>query len=104
MIMIGRGRSVQAAALILVVGGAVTAQQKPAPSVTYQHILAGLKDSSSWLTFSGDYTGQRHSPLEQISARNVTGLLPQWVFQTEIQGFPGRGIETTPIVFDGVMP
>jgi alcohol dehydrogenase (cytochrome c) len=103
MITTSRRRRVQAAALILVVGGAVTAQQKPAPSVTYQHLLAGLEDSSNWLTFSGDYTGQRHSPLAQISARNVTGLLPQWVFQTEIQGFPGRGIETTPIVFDGVM-
>jgi alcohol dehydrogenase (cytochrome c) len=27
----------------------------------------------------------------------------QWMFQSDIPGFPGRGIETTPLVIDGVM-
>ena len=71
--------------------------------MTKEDLAAGLKDPTRWLTFSGDYTGQRHSPLKQITPQNVAGLVPQWVFQTDVPGFPGRGIETSPIVVDGVM-
>jgi alcohol dehydrogenase (cytochrome c) len=36
------------------------------PGVSDRDILDGLKNPERWLTYSGDYTGQRHSPLKQI--------------------------------------
>ncbi len=82
----------------------VAGQQQPAlPQIANQDLLEGLKNSSRWLTFSGDYTGQRHSPLKQLTPQNVAGLVPQWIFQTDIPGMPGRGIENTPLVVDGIL-
>jgi len=65
-------------------------------------IAAGLKDPTRWLTFSGDYSGQRHSPLRQITPRNVRRLVPQWTFQSGTYA-RGRGFETTPLALDGVL-
>src|SRR5262245_35545199 len=98
-------RIVRTAVLMIALGGLVmSAQERPAPKpVTNEDLLAGLKDSGSWLMFSGDYTGQRHSPLKQLTPQNVSGLVPQWVFQTTVPGQPGRGIEGTPLVKDGVV-
>jgi alcohol dehydrogenase (cytochrome c) len=70
--------------------------------VTAADIRAGLADPTRWLTFSGDYTGQRHSPLTQITPRNVSRLAPQWTFQTGSFA-RGRGFETTPLAVDGVL-
>ena len=96
-----------AAAAIALAGAAVLslrAQQPAAPlSITAQDLRDGLKNPARWLTFSGDYTGQRHSPLKQLTPQNVAGLVPQWMFQTDIPGFPGRGLETSPLVVDGVL-
>ena len=33
----------------------------PLPPVTAKDLLDGLKNPGRWLTYSGDYTGQRHS-------------------------------------------
>ena len=79
--------------------------EEPARSVkpvTNAQLLAGLKDSSAWLMFGGDYSDQRHSPLTQITPQNVKDLSTQWMFQTDTP-VPGRGFETTPLVIDGVM-
>jgi len=67
--------------------------------VTPQDLLDGLKDSSRWLSYSGDYNGHRHSPLTQIAPENVDKLVPQWTFQTGTLG----SFQTTPIVIDGVL-
>ena len=48
----------------------------PASGVTAADIAAGFADPTRWLTFSGDYTGQRHSPLRQITPRNVRSARP----------------------------
>jgi alcohol dehydrogenase (cytochrome c) len=87
------------AALVLADSPPLTAQ---AGGVTYEDILAGLSDPTRWITYSGDYTGQRHSPLTQITPENVHRLAPVWTFQT---GFDtrGRGFETTPLALDGVL-
>src|SRR5262249_48428438 len=85
-------------ALALGVVAPAAQQLLPYSSITQQNLLDGLKNPSRWLTFSGDYTGQRHSPLKQITPQNVAGLVPQWIFQTDVPGLPGRGIENTPIV------
>ena len=97
-----------AVAAAAALGGAadlsLRAQQTPAsPPITAQDLRDGLKNPARWLTFSGDYTGQRHSPLTQLTPQNVAGLVPQWMFQTDIPGFPGRGLEASPLVVDGVV-
>src|ERR1700674_5171722 len=70
-------------------GGPAQAPLPPAPPmtvrpVTGQDLLAGLKDPTRWLTFSGEYNGQRHSPLTQLTPQNVAGVSAQWMFQTDI--------------------
>jgi alcohol dehydrogenase (cytochrome c) len=87
-------------ALLMVVIGSVTlAAQTASPLVTPQDLLNGLKDPTRWLTYSGDYNGQRHSPLTQITPENVNQLTAQWTFQTGALG----SFQTTPIVIDGVL-
>lgn len=80
---------------------ALTAQQTPAPPlVTAQEILDGLTpDGSRWLTFGGNYSNQRHSPLTQITPANVNRLVPQWTFQTGTLG----NFETTSLLRDNVL-
>src|ERR1700681_4883878 len=72
-------------------GGRPQAPLPPAPPmtvrpVTGQDLLAGLKDPTRWLTFSGEYNGQRRSPLTLLTAQNVAGVRPQWMFQTDVPG------------------
>ena len=81
-----------------VLSGAMPHAQRPA-GVTADDLLAGLKDPSRWLQFSGDYSGRRHSPLTQITPENVKHLAPQWTFQTDL---PGK-FETTSLVLDGIV-
>jgi alcohol dehydrogenase (cytochrome c) len=78
------------------------AASDPLPGVTYHDILKGLEDPGRWLTYSGDYTGRRHSPLTQITPQNVSGLKHQWTFQTGTTT-RGRGFEATPLLYDGVL-
>src|SRR5262245_12880677 len=77
----------------------VYAQERPLTEVTFPDIAAGFKDGSRWLTYSGDYSGQRHSPLTQITPANVRQLAAQWTFQTEL---PGK-FETSSLLIDGVL-
>ena len=79
----------------------VAQQQAPPPAlVTSQEILEGLPaDGSRWLTFGGNYSNQRHSPLTQITPANVNRLVPQWTFQTGTLG----NFETTTLVRDNVL-
>src|SRR5437763_8832169 len=79
---------------------ALTAQQTLPPLVTAQEILGGLTpDGSRWLTFGGNYSNQRHSPLTQITPANVNRLVPQWTFQTGTLG----NFETTSLFRDNVL-
>ena len=97
-------RIVSVTVLTLTFGALVTgAQQQAQRPITSEDLLEGLKNPSSWLTFSGDYSGQRHSPLKQLTPQNVAGLIPQWVFQTDVPGLPGRGLENTPLIVDGIL-
>ena len=86
-------------AIALVLTTITLAAQVGPPQVTYQDILNGLKDPEKWLTYSGTYDGQRHSPLTQITPENVHQLTPQWTFQTGVLG----QFQATPIVIDGVI-
>jgi alcohol dehydrogenase (cytochrome c) len=53
----------------------------------------------NWLTYHGDYSGQRFSRLTQLDRANVKKLATRWVFQAK--GTSRQ--ECTPIVMDGVM-
>lgn len=75
-------------------------QEESSPD--YEDILDGLADPERWLTYSGDYSGQRHSPLTQINLENVSELRAEWTFQTGTTT-RGRGFETSPLIDDGVL-
>src|SRR5258706_1335488 len=70
-----------------------------AQDITSKDLLDGLANPSRWLTYSGDYTGRRFSPLTQVTPANAAQLAPQWTFQTGVV----NKFEATPIVVDGVL-
>ena len=81
------------------VAGRASRRRRPRWSRS-QEILDGLPaDGSRWLTFGGNYTNQRHSPLTQITPDNVNRLVPQWTFQTGTLG----NFETTTLLRDNVL-
>jgi alcohol dehydrogenase (cytochrome c) len=54
--------------------------------------------TDSWPTANGDYTGERHSPLTQVTPANVADLGLAWASS------PGTGrIAATPILVDGII-
>jgi alcohol dehydrogenase (cytochrome c) len=55
---------------------------------------------ADWPQYGGTSLSWRYSALDQINARNVGKLAPAWVFQT---GDYEQGLQSTPIVIDGVM-
>ncbi|MBK5291922.1 MAG: PQQ-dependent dehydrogenase, methanol/ethanol family [Acidobacteriia bacterium] len=54
----------------------------------------------NWPHYGGTYQSLRHSALNQINASNVKKLTPVWTFQT---GDTDGGLQSTPLVIDGVM-
>jgi alcohol dehydrogenase (cytochrome c) len=66
--------------------------------VPYQRIVESAKDPGDWLTYSGNYSGHRFSPLTELTPANVGGLRVKWAHQ-----FPDPRTEVSPIVADGVM-
>ena len=52
-----------------------------------------------WLTYHGDYNGQRHSRLAQITPENVGKLKQVWRFQTG----QSQAIKASPILMNGVL-
>ncbi len=61
-------------ALIVVAFSGVSVAQ----NVVTQDLVDGLKDPTKWLSYSGDYSGRRHSPLDQLTPENVDGLRAEW--------------------------
>lgn len=94
---------VSLSALFLI--GATAGGQQPeesirqAPRVTYELLRRAADSPENWTTYSGQYSGQRFSRLDQLNASNVKDLRVKWIRQ-----FPTKiPIETTPLVVDGVM-
>ena len=75
---------------------------RQSPGVTFEDIVDGLESPSRWLTYSGNYSGDRHSPLTQITPGNVNSLAAQWTFQAGNMPL-SRGWEGVPLVVDGVL-
>src|SRR3982751_172940 len=61
-------------------------------------ITWGPPQPGDWLTYNGNDSGNRYSPLDQIRASNVSSLHLKWIFP--ISHF---GLETTPIAASGVL-
>src|SRR5882724_7160124 len=55
---------------------------------------------AEWPSYGGSHAAWRYSGLNQINATNVRKLAPAWVFQT---GDYENGLQSTPIVLDGVL-
>ncbi len=55
---------------------------------------------ADWRFHGGTQLAWRYSALNQINATNVKNLTPAWIFQT---GDYENGLQSTPIVVDGVM-
>ncbi|MDQ2899779.1 MAG: PQQ-binding-like beta-propeller repeat protein, partial [Acidobacteriota bacterium] len=51
-----------------------------------------------WLTYNGKLSGNRYSELSEIDNANVSQLSLKWIFS-----IPHFGLESTPLVADGVM-
>jgi alcohol dehydrogenase (cytochrome c) len=66
--------------------------------VPFERIATADKEPGNWLTYSGNYLGQRFSPLAELSPANVSKLHVRWAYQ-----FPNGRTEVSPIVVDGVM-
>jgi len=55
--------------------------------------------AGDWSSYHGSYTGNRHSPLQQVTTVNAKDLRAAWIYT-----IPGsQRLEGTPIVVDGVM-
>lgn len=72
-----------------------------AAPLPYRTLAETVTSGADWLTYSGSYSGTRHSSLHQITSDNVRRLVPRWVFQFE--GGAGTRIEATAIVRSGRM-
>lgn len=62
-------------------------------------LLRAASDSSSWLTASKDYTGQRFADLNQINAGNAAGLRAVCIYRSNT----AAPTQTSPLVYKGVM-
>jgi alcohol dehydrogenase (cytochrome c) len=73
--------------------------------VTYDRMLRADREPHNWLTYSGNYSGQRYSPLSQVNRSNVKNLQLKWSYHplyaknTNAQ----NKMENTPLVVDGIM-
>src|SRR5262245_23670804 len=67
--------------------------------VTSDRLAAAPNEPQNWLTYSGNYSSTRYSPLSQITPANVKNLKLQWVYQSPVAG----NWQTTPLVVDGTM-
>jgi PQQ-dependent dehydrogenase (methanol/ethanol family) len=66
--------------------------------ISFEHVAR--PKPGEWPTYHGHLSGNRHSPLDQINASNVSRLAPSWTFP--VPGTRGA-LQVTPIVVDGLM-
>jgi PQQ-dependent dehydrogenase (methanol/ethanol family) len=94
--------------------GAPTVSRKaPEGGIDFSRIVSPKPDD--WITYNGNLSGNRYSPLKQINASNVSKLNLRWTFSIPLwqQFLPDTpyyhenmryfGLETVPLVADGVM-
>ena len=67
--------------------------------VSFERLKQADSEPGNWLTYSGNYSAQRYSRLNQINATNVKRLKLAWVYQVRTT----ETVETSPLVVDGIM-
>ena len=84
-----------------------------APGVTFADIVRPKPED--WLTYNGNLSGNRYSPLKQINKTNVSKLTMKWSYSIPLwtQFLPDTpyfrenmryfGLETVPLVVNGIM-
>ncbi len=77
------------------IGPRTEAQEPVAPAAIEAVLHPRLGE---WPTYNGRLDGNRHSPLDQINLQNAARLQLQWTYP-----IPFAGLETTPVVVDGIM-
>ncbi len=81
----------------------VSAQEGKRAAAAYEIDQAALVGAAGrpgdWLSYGRTYKEQRYSPLDEITAENVSELGIAWVYETGSR----RGLEATPLVVDGIM-
>jgi PQQ-dependent dehydrogenase (methanol/ethanol family) len=70
----------------------------PPPPDASSKITFGPPQPGDWRTYNGSDSGNRYSPLKQITTANVASLKVKWIFPLTY-----FGIETTPIAADGFL-
>jgi alcohol dehydrogenase (cytochrome c) len=87
----------------LLAGLAACAVKSPPAATTSAEVtfseLKAARTSSEWLTYGHDYDNQRYASLDEINTRNVSKLVPVYVFQTGV----AEPFETSPIVSNGMI-
>ena len=79
------------------VGARAEAIRKSTATVDGERIVAA--EPENWLSTGRTYDEQRHSPLDAINVDTIKDLGLAWYWDTGTK----RGLESTPIVVDGVM-
>ncbi len=70
----------------------------PPPAAPARAIALGPAQPGDWRTYNGHESGNRYSPLTEISRANVASLKLKWVYP-----MPHFGLEVTPLAADGVL-
>jgi alcohol dehydrogenase (cytochrome c) len=91
----GRRRIATCSLLLVLAVGCGSARGQ----VTFERLVNAAKEPQNWLTYSGNYAGERFSRLDQVNTSNAHSLVAKWVYQTAATG----KFETTPLVVDGVL-
>src|SRR5436853_2559638 len=76
--------------------GVLATEPPPVPSEAMEQILHPTR--GEWPTYNGSLSANRHSALTQIDTQNVSRLKLEWTYT-----LPLVGLQTTPLVSDGVM-
>jgi PQQ-dependent dehydrogenase (methanol/ethanol family) len=96
-----------------VIPGAVASLPRSNTGIDFSRILN--PKAGEWPTFNGNVSGNRYSPLTAINKSNVSRLSVKWTFSIPLwslfhpdtpyyrQNMEYFGLETVPIVADGVM-
>ena len=79
-----------------------TGQAEPSSQIgmiNTDRIIEADSEPGNWLAYGRDYSEQRHSPLTQVDKTTVKSLELAW----DVDMYTTRGLESTPIVVDGIM-
>src|SRR5216684_3572358 len=87
-----------AVSVALAISATLAASSVFAQTVDTARIEAG--GQNDWLTYHGSYKSYHYSPLDQVNANNVSNLSIAWI---HIPGRSTRGVQSMPLVADGVL-